>query len=229
MFETTEPTPILYATQLQTPLGMMLAISDERDLLFLDFVNREMITRWNQKMSRDGHSLGRWEVEEERWDAGSPIALFSEEPFSFDKFDRKLKKILRSYSSKIEPGSAPPLESIEKELTNYFSRKVTSFKTPYRLLGSDFQQATWKTLLEIPYGSTISYAKEAATLGKPAAVRAVANANGSNALAILIPCHRVIGSDGKLGGYGSGLRRKQWLLDHEKNFSCSLAPLQEEL
>lgn len=216
----------LSAAQLKTPLGIMLAIADEEHLLFLDFVNREMITRWNQKMIGSENNLGPWEVEEERWDWNSPAALLREEPFSFPKFERKLKKILRERSYKLQPASNAPLQSIERELEQYFSTcldgsPLDTFKTPYRLLGSDFQQAVWKQLLEIPYGATISYAEEAASLGKPSAVRAVANANGANLLALVIPCHRVIATDGKLGGYGSGWRRKAWLLDHEKNrFPC---------
>lgn len=206
----------LYTTQLKTPLGIMLAVADEQHLLFLDFVNREMIMRWNQKMTSSGNSLGIWEVEEDRWDHDTPATLLRDEPFSFLKFERKIKKILHEYSSKLQPGTSAPLESIEQELEAYFSGRFDFFKTPYRLLGSTFQQAVWKMLLKIPYAATQSYTEEAAALGNPTAVRAVANANGANFLAIVIPCHRVIASGGKLGGYGSGLRRKEWLLEHEK-------------
>ncbi len=209
---------MLLAAQLKTPLGIMLSIADGEHLLFLDFVNREMITRWNQKMMGSGHSLGLWEIEEERWDRDSPAAALRNEPFSFPKFERKLKKILRLHPlSKLQPGSNTPLRLIEEELERYFTEQLDTFKTPYRMLGSPFQQEAWKKLLEIPYGITISYAEEAASLGKAAAVRAVANANGANLLALVIPCHRVIATGGKLGGYGSGLRRKSWLLEHEKN------------
>ena len=110
-----------------------------------------------------------------------------------------------------------PLCSIAQELTWYFEGKIDTFKTPYALLGSPFQQEVWKALLKIPYSATQSYAEEAAVLGNPTAVRAVANANGANQLAIVIPCHRVISSNGSLGGYGSGLSRKEWLLKHEKD------------
>ncbi len=206
----------LHAAQLKTPLGIMLAIADEESLLFLDFVNREMITRFNQKFATWESNVGVWEIEEERWDCDSPAALFRQEPYSFPKFERKMKKLLREYSAKIQPGTHPLLESIEQELKSYFSGRLDCFQTPYRLLGSEFQQAAWKTLLSIPYGTTQSYAEEAAALGNPTAVRAVANANGANLLAIVIPCHRVIASGGKLGGYGSGLRRKEWLLQHEQ-------------
>lgn len=114
------------------------------------------------------------------------------------------------------PGNSPPLTFIENELKAYFSGKLTEFKTPYRLFGTPFQQQVWKALCQIPYGETRSYATQAASLGKPSAYRAVANANGANQLAIIIPCHRVIASDGSLGGYGGGLKIKQCLLELEK-------------
>ena len=85
--------------------------------------------------------------------------------------------------------------------------------------GTDFQQAVWKELQEIPFGTTRSYQEQAEALKRPDSVRAVANANGMNRISIVIPCHRVIGSDGRLTGYGGGLKRKKWLLDHEKKYS----------
>jgi len=82
--------------------------------------------------------------------------------------------------------------------------------------GTDFQKSVWKILQEIPYGETRSYKQQAIALGNPKAIRAVASANGHNRISIIIPCHRVIGSDGSLTGYGGGLHRKKWLLDFEK-------------
>lgn len=114
------------------------------------------------------------------------------------------------------PGEAPPLASIKTELNAYFEGKLTEFKTPYRVFGSSFQQQVWQALCQIPYGETRSYAEQSALLGKPSAYRAVANANGANQLAIIVPCHRVIASDGTLGGYGGGLGVKLWLINHEK-------------
>jgi AraC family transcriptional regulator of adaptative response/methylated-DNA-[protein]-cysteine methyltransferase len=116
-------------------------------------------------------------------------------------------------------GNTSPLTSIDSELNTYFEGKLTSFKTPYRLLGSPFQQQVWKSLCQIPYGETRSYAEQSASLGKPSAYRAVANANGANRLAIIIPCHRVIASDGTLGGYGGGLKLKEWLINHEQQYN----------
>ena len=86
------------------------------------------------------------------------------------------------------------------------------------MFGSDFQQKVWQALLKIPYGETRSYAAQAAAMGFPKATRAVANANGANQLAIVIPCHRIINSNGALGGYGGGVARKEWLLQHEAKY-----------
>ena len=119
----------------------------------------------------------------------------------------------------IIPGDAPPIDSIKQELYAYFSGTLTQFKTPYRVFGSPFQQKVWQILCTIPYGEIRSYRDQAVSLGNPNAFRAVANANGANQLAIIIPCHRIIASDGTLGGYGGGLAMKQWLLEHEKNHS----------
>lgn len=125
---------------------------------------------------------------------------------------------LRSRGFAIIPGTTPPLKSIENELQSYFEGKLTQFKTLYRVFGSPFQQQVWQALCEIPYGETHSYAEQAVALSKPTAYRAVANANGANQLAIIIPCHRIIASDGTLGGYSGGLAIKKWLLDHEQRY-----------
>ncbi|MCH9617514.1 MAG: Methylated-DNA--protein-cysteine methyltransferase [Chlamydiia bacterium] len=105
---------------------------------------------------------------------------------------------------------------LKGELDLYFAGKLKTFKTPVHMIGTPFQKAVWKTLLKIPYGKTISYLEEATLLGNPNAFRAVANANGKNRLAIIIPCHRVIHKNGKLGGYGGGIERKKWLLKQEQ-------------
>lgn len=101
------------------------------------------------------------------------------------------------------------------QLDEYFRGARHSFELPLRPLGTVFQQAAWNALLTIPHGETRSYAEQADRLGKPRAVRAVGAANGQNPLPIVIPCHRVIGSDGSLTGFGGGLKAKRWLLDHE--------------
>jgi AraC family transcriptional regulator of adaptative response/methylated-DNA-[protein]-cysteine methyltransferase len=123
---------------------------------------------------------------------------------------------LRKRGFAIIPGETAPLQSIEFELNAYFEGKLKNFKTPYRVFGSVFQQQVWHALCQIHYGETRSYAEQALSMNKPTAYRAVANANGANQLAIIIPCHRIISSDGTLGGYGGGVSVKQWLLEHEQ-------------
>lgn len=113
-------------------------------------------------------------------------------------------------------GQSVPIKSISAELMAYFRGDLIHFNTPYRIFGTSFQRVVWDGLLDIPYGETQSYLNQAIALGRPSAFRAVANANGANQLAIIIPCHRVIASDGGIGGYGGGVSLKRWLLAHEK-------------
>lgn len=120
----------------------------------------------------------------------------------------------------ILPGSNGPIQSITLELGAYFDGTLFSFKTPYHVLGSPFQKLAWEELMRIPYGQTRTYKDQAESIGNPTAYRAVANANGANQLAIVIPCHRIINSNGAIGGYGGGIMRKQFLIDHEKRNSC---------
>lgn len=108
------------------------------------------------------------------------------------------------------------MEIANKQLDEYFHRERRDFDIPLLFVGTDFQKKVWNELLNIPYGTSISYAEMSRRLGVPKAVRALANANGANALSVIVPCHRVIGSDGSLTGYGGGLERKRFLLDLEK-------------
>lgn len=123
---------------------------------------------------------------------------------------------LRKQGFALVPGHTAPLQSIASELKAYFAGTLIQFNTPFRMLGTPFQQQVWQALAQIPYGATRSYAEQARSLGKPTAYRAVANANGANQLALIIPCHRIIASNGDLGGYGGGVAMKQWLLQHER-------------
>lgn len=107
------------------------------------------------------------------------------------------------------------LEDAVYQLNEYFEGKRTSFDLELDPSGTDFQQKVWKALLEIPFGKTVSYLELSKTMGDVKAIRAVAAANGKNPLWIIVPCHRVIGSDGSLTGYAGGLSRKKWLLEHE--------------
>lgn len=132
--------------------------------------------------------------------------------------EREIERLRERKSAAIIPGETAAIKSIEKELKQYFSGKLLAFKTPVHLIGSEFQKSVWRALQKIPIGTTCSYADQARAIGKPTAFRAVANANGMNPLGIIIPCHRVINTNGALGGYGGGLSRKEWLLKHERAF-----------
>lgn len=106
-------------------------------------------------------------------------------------------------------------EEAKKQLTAYFKKELTQFKLPINPAGTEFQKMVWSELVKIPFGTTISYLSLAKKLGDPNSIRAAASANGKNPITIIIPCHRVIGADGKLVGYSGDIRRKQWLLNHE--------------
>ena len=108
------------------------------------------------------------------------------------------------------------LSQAEEELTEYFAKERTQFEVPLDPVGTDFQLSVWKALFQIPFGEVVSYLHIAEQIHNPKAVRAVGLANGSNPVSIIVPCHRVIGANGKLTGYGGGLDRKRHLLIHEK-------------
>jgi len=135
--------------------------------------------------------------------------------------DRKIlesefKSLSKTLNAEIMQGHNIHFDLLKQELKEYFEGKRKVFSIPLFTPGSAFQQLVWNGLQNIPYGSTISYKQQSIALGKPAAIRAVANANGMNRISILIPCHRVIGENGNLTGYGGGLWRKKYLLDFEK-------------
>ncbi|MFW6022633.1 MAG: methylated-DNA--[protein]-cysteine S-methyltransferase [Halanaerobiaceae bacterium] len=104
------------------------------------------------------------------------------------------------------------------ELNNYFTGRITRFEVPVVLEGTDFQKRVWKELMTIPYGEYVSYGEIATRIGSPGAARAVGKANNKNKILIVVPCHRVIGSDGKLTGYAGGIERKKWLICHENKY-----------
>jgi methylated-DNA-[protein]-cysteine S-methyltransferase len=111
--------------------------------------------------------------------------------------------------------STPVVDRAIQQVEAYFQGRLSEFDVPLALQGTPFQQGVWQQLLAIPFGLTTSYQDVADAIGKPKAVRAVGAANGRNPVSIIVPCHRVIGSNGKLVGYGGGLWRKEWLLRHE--------------
>jgi O-6-methylguanine DNA methyltransferase len=117
----------------------------------------------------------------------------------------------------VDAGDAELLEAVEGQIAEYFARTRTQFDLPLNLQGPAFHRRVWAALCEIPYGQTVSYGQLAAELGDPGLARAVGTANGANPIAIVVPCHRVIGADGSLVGYGGGLDRKRILLDLESH------------
>jgi len=171
-------TKALFAAWVDTPLGPMTAIADERSLHLLEFVDRRGL-------------------------------------------EREIERLRLRQKAGIAPGRTAPIAQIEAELADYFAGRSLKFATPLARAGSPFQNAVWDALLTIRPGETWSYAKLARAVGSPKAVRAAGTANGANQLAIVIPCHRVINSDGKLGGYAGGLPRKQWLLEHERRIAAA--------
>ncbi len=127
--------------------------------------------------------------------------------------DKRLRKLLRA---EMVEGNSRVIAQVKQQLDEYFAGERREFDVPLLTAGTDFQKRVWAALTEIPYGTTATYTWLASRTGNRQAVRAVANANGANALSILIPCHRVIGSDGSLTGYGGGLNAKQALLKLER-------------
>ena len=163
----------LLASLIESPLGAMLAVADERALHLLEFVDRRRILT------------------------------------EIDMIRKDLKSV-------IVPGSNSVLSLCEQELGDYFAGTLEEFKVKLRPAGTEFEQTVWDELQRIPYGTTLSYGELGERVGHAKAARAIGRANGANKLAIVIPCHRVIRADGNLSGYGGGVWRKKWLLEHEQ-------------
>lgn len=166
---------VLFAQWLDTPLGPMISIVDDKGIYLLEFVDRRGL-------------------------------------------EREIERLRHKLKAAIIPGINKISSQLKQELEQYFSGQKCEFKTPLILLGTLFQQHVWQELIKIPISQTCCYADIAAQIDKPEAYRAVARANGANQIAIIIPCHRVINKNGDLGGYGGGIQRKQWLLNHEKKY-----------
>lgn len=133
--------------------------------------------------------------------------------------ERELEELCRHFRGAIVPGSSPHLDHVEHELREYFEGRRSVFTVAVVSPGSEFQRAVWSRLRQIPCGRTESYGSLARSLGRDGAQRAVGRVNGQNRIAIVIPCHRVVNADGKVGGYGGGRWRKEWLLQHERSMS----------
>jgi len=129
-----------------------------------------------------------------------------------ESIDSRIKKGLKT---DFEKGRSEVIEETISQLNQYFNKEKTEFDIPLLLVGTDFQKQVWKSLIEIPHGKTNSYLELSKRLGNEKAIRAVATANGANAISILVPCHRIIGSDGSMVGYAGGLPAKKKLLELE--------------
>lgn len=135
-------------------------------------------------------------------------------------FERKalsseLRAVQKAARGSIGVGRLAPIDQIEAEMKAYFAGQNTGFHTPLAPVGTPFRRSVWQALRQIPLATTCSYGDVASAIGRPTATRAVAQANGANPISIVVPCHRVIGADGSLTGYGGGLWRKRWLIEHE--------------
>jgi len=155
---------------------------------------------------------------------GEMIAVVDEEKLHVLEFcdlatlEERLKKLQKYKPVKMILGSNLIFERVGEELSAYFSGQTAKFSVECVLNGSDFECQSWKILMQIPAATTYSYAQQAKIMERPTAYRAVARANSQNKIAIIIPCHRVVGIDGQLTGYAGGIERKKWLLAHEKQY-----------
>lgn len=206
--------------EIATPLGMMLALADHQGLRVLDFADRRGLPRQLERVKAALGSSAGTQFELIHLDS-TPAAIGAKEHLAraaqlvdayfagrWDELDVRPDNsgIGWRAGGRDEPDSARDSSG---------GVRLVPIGTGGRPGGGVFQQLAWNALLNIPRGETRSYAQQASTLGRPAAVRAVARANGENFISILIPCHRVIGADGAMTGYGGGVGRKRWLLDHE--------------
>lgn len=130
--------------------------------------------------------------------------------------ETQFARLKRLFHAKLLPGMCAHLSMLSRELELYFQGRLYEFKVPLIIAGTEFQKKVWRALQTIPYGQTRSYKQQANMIGQPKAVRAVGRANGSNLISIIIPCHRVIGENSQLIGYGGGLWRKRFLIDLEQ-------------
>ena len=131
-------------------------------------------------------------------------------------FDQQVGEDLESDGNAVEADDHPVLAAATAQLAEYFAGRRQEFDIPLDLTGTEFQRAAWSALASVPFGETRSYRQQAEAIGRPKAVRAIGAANGRNPVPIVLPCHRIVGSDGSLTGYGGGLPIKEFLLNHEQ-------------
>lgn len=177
--------------RIETPLGAMVAAATYRGICLLEFAE-------SKKLDLELRQLA---------------AAFKVPVVEMDDCEDLRAK------SPDRPIENPHLEALRKQISEYFAGTRREFDLPLDSVGTEFQKRVWTGLQQIPYGGTVSYGRQAEMLGCPSAVRAVAGANGRNKISIILPCHRVVGSDGTLTGYGGGIRRKKMLLDLEAGVS----------
>lgn len=170
------PDALLRADWIETPLGVMIAVSDARALYLLEFAERQALPT-------------------------------------------ELKRLYAFAKGSLGFGRFAPIDQVETEMSAFMTGESPEFSVPLAPLGAPFTQEVWRALRDIPAGQTRSYAQVARAMGRPEATRAVARANGANPVAIVIPCHRVLGADGALTGYGGGLWRKQALIELERGYA----------
>ncbi|HHH50584.1 MAG TPA: bifunctional transcriptional activator/DNA repair protein Ada [Saprospiraceae bacterium] len=164
---------------------------------------------------------------------GSIIACATEKGVCFlgfvgqKRLEAQFSALQKHLNAIILPGKNPHLSQVKQEINEYFAGERKDFSVALDIIGTDFRKQVWQSLLQIPYGKTVSYKAQALAINNIKAVRAVASANGANKISLIIPCHRVIGSNGSLTGYAGGLQKKQWLLNFEKENSNQ--PVQQVL
>ncbi len=148
-------------------------------------------------------------------DEGVCLLEFSDRPELADE----IADLKKSFQAELVQESHPLLTNLAAELDRYFKGELTFFQSPVIYTGTDFQKRVWASLNDIPFGSTRTYKEQSEILGDVRAIRAVASANGKNKLAIIVPCHRVIGTNGNLTGYAGGIERKRFLLELERKIA----------
>jgi methylated-DNA-[protein]-cysteine S-methyltransferase len=145
------------------------------------------------------------------WDAAGALRVFD-----WTGYEARMQRLLARHYGPVTPTTGRAPDHIRKPLAAYFDGDLAAIDAlPVATGGTEFQRTVWAALRDIPAGRTESYGQLAARIGKPAAVRAVGLANGANPIGLIVPCHRVIGANGSLTGYGGGIERKRWLLNHE--------------
>lgn len=138
------------------------------------------------------------------------------------RYDAVIGRVEKEQGASLQLGEHALLSELEKQVADYFAGRRQQFDLPFIFSGTPFQQKVWHALMEIPFGEIHTYKKLSLTLGDEKAIRAVAKAVGENALAVVCPCHRIVGSGGELTGYSGGIDRKKWLLDHEAKISTGI-------